>query len=506
MKSIGDRLRQSVTGYDFVFWLLVASCVTFALLSYPMMKLRFDMWQHIGNIDRLIFDPSAKITRSNWHATWAFIIRNIGSGDVFTNATIVHRGQFILIGTIIYHAAKQVFTALIPSTEFNDCKSKDQWLSSLSLSSVIVWFTIIGTVSTFQQAWIMWYSVNYQITLAFLFLALALFVNVVAVEQRIIHKTVKLASSLFLLVLIYLFHAGELAYLVFYLSILLICFSSKENYKKTLVCMVIIFIIIFFAEKFYTDIRPNLVKYIFEGDFIKIKNELKIHGTYNVQGGNRYSANWNELYALSTILIVPIVMIALNKANQINKRVLLFIVLSLIFCFIPNFKFTAGLASLISYDNIVNRYYFASFIFLLLPLCLYLTSNHLKIMHSPSWLIFFTLISIGLVFTYSKIINNKGVYYQNVKSITNSLDQKRVGVETSASEIESIGQQIKAAQAQYGTKNIIYCSTYDKGHIIKYVYRQENIAFYRWPEYSLFKLDECLKYVKSQNKLAVIIN
>ena len=104
------------------------------------------------------------------------------------------------------------------------------------------------------------------------------------------------------------------------------------------------------------------------------------------------------------------------------------------------------------------------------------------------------------------MINNKGVYYQNVKSIINSLDQKRVGLETSASEVESIGQQIRAAQAQYGIENIIYCSTYDKGHIVKYVYRQENIAFYRWPEYSLFKLDECLKYVKSENKLAVIIN
>jgi hypothetical protein len=506
MKRLGDRFRQSITGYDIAFWLLVASCVAFALLSYPMMKLRFDMWQHIGNIDRLIFDPSAKITRSNWHATWAFIIRNIGTGDVFTNATIVHRGQFILIGVIIYHAAKLLFSALLPSIEFSGAKKRSQWLSSLAISSVIVWFTIIGTVSTFQQAWIMWYSVNYQITLAFLFLALSLFVNVVALEHRNVSKTIKLASSLFLLVLIYLFHAGELAYLVFYLPILLICFSSKENYKKTLVFMVIIFIVIFFAEKFYTDIRPNLVKYIFEGDFIKIKNELKIHGTYNIQGGNRYSANWNELYAFSTILIAPIAMFAWRKFNQINKRVLLFITSSLIFCFIPNFKFSAGLASLISYDQIVNRYYFASFVFLLLPLFLYLVSSNFKIIHSPSLLVLLTLVSIGLVFIYSKMVNNKGVYYQNVKSIINSLDQKRVGLETSTSEIESIGQQIRAAQTQYGTENIIYCSTYDKGHIVKYVYRQENIAFYRWPEYSLFKLDECLKHVKSENKLAVVIN
>jgi hypothetical protein len=506
MKRIGDRLRQSLNGYDLVFWLLVVGCVAFALSSYPMLKLRFDMWQHIGNIDRLIFDPSAKISKSNWHATWAFIIRNLGPGDVFANATIVHRGQFILIGIIIYQAAKQIFSALLPSIEFSDNKNKGKWLSSLAISSVIVWFTIIGTVSTYQQAWIMWYSVNYQITLAFLFLALALFVNVVAVAQKAISKTVKLVGSLFLLVLIYLFHAGELAYLVFYLPILLLCFSNKENYKKTLIITLIICIVAFIAEKFYTDIRPALVKYLMDGNFTEISNEINRRGLYLIQGGNRYSGNWNELYALSALLAAPTTLIILLRETHINKQVILFIVLSLFFCFIPNFKYTSGITALISYDNIVNRYYFASFIFLLLPLFLYLISSHFKIIHSPSMLILFTLISIGLVFTYSKMANNRGVYYQNVKSIINSLDQKRVGIETATAEIESIGQQIKAAQAQYGTENIIYCSTYDKGHIVKYVYRQENIAFYRWPEYPLFKLDECLKHVKSQNKFAVVIN
>ena len=506
MKRIGDRFRQSVTGYDFVFWLLVVGCVAFALSSYPMMKLRFDMWQHIGNIDRLIFDPNAKITRSNWHATWAFIIRSIGSGDVFANATFVHRAQFILIGIIIYHAAKQLFAALLPQIEFSDARNKSQWLSSLAISSVIVWFTIIGTVSTFQQAWIMWYSVNYQITLTFLLLALALFVNVVSVEQKNVSKTVKLVSSLFLLVLIYLFHAGELAYLVFYFPILLICFSNKGNYKKTLIITLTILIVIFFAEKFYTDIRPTLVKYLLEGNFNEISTEIKRRGTYLINGGNRYSGNWNELYMLSALLAVPVALIALLKSSFVNKRVLLFIILSLIFCFIPNFKYISGVTALISYDEIVNRYYFASFIFLLLPLCLYLVLSNFKIIHSPSWLILFTMLSIGLVFTYSKIINNKGAYYKNAKSIINSLDQKRVGVETSVSEIESIGQQIKAAQAQYGTENIIYCSTYDKGHIVKYVHRQENIAFWRDPVYYLFNLDECEKYVKLKNKLVVIIN
>ena len=103
---------------------------------------------------------------------------------------------------------------------------------------------------------------------------------------------------------------------------------------------------------------------LLSGDFSGIKNKINIYGTYNILGGNRYNANWNELYRLSIFLVAPIAFLAWSKSNNVNKRVLLFIICSLIFCFIPSFKFSSGIASLISYDGIVNRYYFASFIFL----------------------------------------------------------------------------------------------------------------------------------------------
>ena len=182
-----------------------------------MMKVRFDIWQHIGNIDRLIFDPSVKITRTNWHAVWAFVLRTLGPSDVFTHATIVHRSQFVLNAIIIYHASKQIFSALFEKDHFAEEKNKNQWISSLALCSVLVWFTIVGTVSTFQQAWIMWYSVNYQITLSFLFLSIALIVNVICLEQTKKIYIAKLSIAFTFLILIYMFHAGELAYLIFYL-------------------------------------------------------------------------------------------------------------------------------------------------------------------------------------------------------------------------------------------------------------------------------------------------
>ena len=469
------------------------------------MKLRFDIWQHIGNIDILVFDPAAKIVRSNWHTTWAFFFRMLGINDIFTYATIIHRVQFLLIGIIIYYAAKLLFSALLPTIELGDSNknNRKQWLSSLALSSVLVWFTVIGTVSTFQQAWIMWYSVNYQITLPLLFLALGLFVNAVSFAQSNNLIVIKLFSSLLLLALIYLYHAGELAYLVFYMPIILVCFCTKTNYKKTLILMAIIFIVVFVAAGFYTDIMPGLVTLLKDENYHVIINQINIRGAWNTEGNNRYFANWNEMYTISVFVAAPVALLAWTKRNHVNQRVFLFIILSLAFCFIPTFKYSAGIASLISYDGIVNRYYFASFVFVLVPLSLYLVVCHFKFLQHPVALILIVLVFMGLVFSYSKLFNDGGVYYKNLMSIRNSLYQDRVGLDMPVSEIESIGRQIRVAETQYGADQIMFCANYDKSHIVRYIYRKNNILFDRNP---LHTLDDCRDYAKSKNKLVIVIN
>lgn len=505
-----SKFYRSAVGYSFVFWSIVIVGMAFIASSYPMMKLRFDIWQHIGNIDILVFDPDAKFAKSNWHATWAFFFRALGIKDIFTYAVIIHRVQFLLNCIIIYHAAKLLFAALLPTIELGDSNNKSnrkQWLSSLAISSVLVWLTVIGTVSTFQQAWIMWYSVNYQITLPLLFLALGLFVNAVSLMQSKTFVVVKLFGSLALLTLIYFYHAGELAYLVFYLPILVICFATKDNYKKTLILMMVVLIVALIAAKFYTDYMPGLIKLLKDGNYSKIKDAINVYGTYNIQGGNRYLANWNELYALSVLMVAPIVLFGRAQRHHVNQRILLFIVLSLVFCFIPTFKYTAGIASLITYDQIVNRYYFASFVFFLVPLCLYLVVCHFKILQHPVVLILSVLILMGLVFSYSRLLNNGGTYYQNVKSIRNSLYQDRVGIDLPVSEIESIGRQIRAANAQYGSNQVFFCADYDKSHVVRYIYRQNNIIFNRGPSYPLETLlGQCRNRASAQNRLAIVID
>lgn len=506
MQQLKKKFYQSASGYSLAFWSVVLVGLVFIASSYPMMKLRFDIWQHVGNIDILVFNPDAKVVRSNWHSTWAFVLRALGAKDVFEYAVIIHRVQFVLNCVIIYVASRLLFSALLPTADIMNSRSdvsRKHWLSSLAVSSVLVWLTIIGTYSFFQQAWIMWYSVNYQITLPFLFLALALFVSGVATPQSKKIFVLKLCGSLALLTLIYFYHAGELAYLVFYLPVLLICFTTKRNYKKTFILMILTLIVVLVGVKFYSDIVPGLIKLLKEGNWRQIKERINIDGLYNIQGGNRYLSNWNELYALSVFMVVPIAFLVWTKRIHFNQRVFLFIALSMVFCFIPTFKYSAGIASLISYDGIVNRYYFASFVFMMLPMVTYSLVWNIKLLRHPTILAAIVMVLMGLVFSYSRSINHGGVYYQNVKSIRDSLYQDRVGLDMPAREIESIGRQISEAEKKYGAEQIIFCANYDKSHVVRYIYRKENILFHRG--HLLITLDQCRDFAKSKNKLAVVI-
>ena len=230
MKHLVGKPRYLISSYDTIFWLIIVIGFSLIAVSYPMMKLRFDIWDHADRIKVLVLDPLGSIpSRRNWYAAWAYVFRLLGINDIFTFATIIHRTQFILSCILIYTAAKQIYSALLPLN--TNVRNENNWLSSLALSSVLVWLTIIGTFSFFQQAWIMWYSVNYQITLPMLFLSLGLLVNVLALAQTPQQITFKSGIALALLLGVYLFHAGELAYLVFYIPILMVCFGSQYKYK-----------------------------------------------------------------------------------------------------------------------------------------------------------------------------------------------------------------------------------------------------------------------------------
>jgi hypothetical protein len=493
----------SIDAYALFFWSIVLCGFAFVWSSYPMMKLKFDIWQHIGNIDNLVQNPELKISRSNWHRVWAYIFRSVNINDIYEYAKIIHRAQFTLNLILIYFASKQIFSALLLSGKSFVKDKEKQWISSLAISSALVWLTVIGTVSTFQQAWIMWYSVNYQITLSFIFFAVAILVNIMSVTQTKHLVVLKLIMAIVLVCLTYLFHAGELAYFLVYLVFIAILFVKKNQLHYLIVSIIFLLIISYVASIYYEDRISEIFTLIKNDEYKKIHTSIVEHGKWNVLGGNRHLANWNELYFLSICFVAPILFSVYFFKIKINKQVLWFIVASLIFCFIPTFVYSSGVASLVVGAGIVNRLYFASYIFLLIPMFLYFVIVKFEILNKPIYLVLFVCALLGSVYTYSKFVNNEGVFYRNVKSIKNSIYPHVVGVEFTNAKVADIFRQIKQAELKYDSDTIIYCSDYDVGHIITYQYRRKNIYFDRFNQYGL---DECFKYAKSEKKMAVVIN
>lgn len=507
--SATSRLSSLYRSYELIFWLVVLVGIVFIVSSFPMMKLRFDIWDHVDRIRSMVLDSTAPSpAKRYWYACWAFVFRLFNVTDLFTIATVVHRVQFIANCLLIYFAAKQLFAPLLSLNR--RVSSQNQWLSSLALSSVMVWLTIIGTYSFFQQAWIMWYSVNYQITLSMLFLALALTVNILATPQALGKVTFKACLVLVLLACVLMFHAGELAYLLFYIPILCLCFwpNYKINIKYILISVILVFIILYFGIKFYEDQIPALFTHLKNGEYQKLLTDIYKKGTWNaVHGGNRYSANWNELYALSVYLLIGIgiaVYMSWLKITTINKKVLCFLLLSLVFCFMPTFVYTAGLLSLISYDGIVNRYYYASFVYLALPLAAYIFLKYWHTSPKPAWLLLFVGLLMLSTFGYSKIINNEGVYYQNVQSIMTSMQSKRINIDVHEDEIESIRLQLLAAEAKYPVNTYIYCGAYESLHITAYIFnKKSNLIFDRLGNHAL---EDCFQNAKKNSKTIVYLN
>jgi hypothetical protein len=290
--------------------------------------------------------------------------------DVFIWAKIIHCSQFIW--------------TIFCTAYFSDVILK-HWDNSLSASRRRVlalmgaWCFVIGagTFSVqYQLSWMLWYGVNYQgLTLPCYFLASAILLDLVfSTDSR--RPLLSIAAILFIFIAMIALHPLEASYFLIQLVSFVIFFSPEiiRHFRKSLAISVAI-IAPFFLAPILLYILPTLglplpIPSFLRGnyDLSRALNEVQRLGT-DIQKNSlhRGLSSFNELAVAGCLLLAGLVTYQLItqkiRENFVNVkfRLLLFLeILAVGFAILPRTGFTSGILAVLTDQEQVWRFAFAS--------------------------------------------------------------------------------------------------------------------------------------------------
>ncbi|MBK9340402.1 MAG: hypothetical protein IPN04_07115 [Rhodoferax sp.] len=86
----------------------------------------------------------------------------------------------------------------------------------------------------------------------------------------------------------------------------LIDLREQTKYQENFYRLTLLLIVSWIASQFYNDRIPEIFTLVKTGQVGKIAGLIHEYGKYNIEGGNRYAANWNALYAICVISALPV--------------------------------------------------------------------------------------------------------------------------------------------------------------------------------------------------------
>lgn len=465
----------------YFFYVLVAFGVGTVFFSHPFLRLPYDAIAHLMAIDERYHDVAVSSTsipprRFIWHGLWAsiFHIFHIESVDFLLRAKIIHITQTLITLFSIYY-----FSHVVIRNVFNDISSI--MVKYLALWSVIIWLTIFATFSVYyHQVWMMWYSINYQITLPLFFYITGLTL-VLTLENT--SKNVKIFFTLQIVVLAWFImqvHAMEFLYYILYMLVLALVYGDnvyKFVRKHVLLAtsgglLSVAFVYVFKHDN--SKFGMYCMRAFEKNDPSYLYRKIMEVGDIVVSHYNRSEAAINELMYMilymSLFAFIFMLWRVYRKKDIINYRVLIFAVLTSLFVLIPLYLFPAGLSGLITRGTVVNRFYYSASLFVLLPIWVYYLLYRFTVkLRYVNAVMAVLLVS---VFYYSKSSNLLSHnYYKNIMSIKSSFDNKNIRFNLSQEEIEQIGETVESYEKQNKTgKETLYFARYDIAFVIKYIY------------------------------------
>ena len=448
------------------------------------------MYYHLIHIDRFYDTTSIPSGRFIWHFFWAKIFHffNIPNSEVFFRAKIIH-----IVQTYIAFFSVYIFSKVVIRNTFKEIDKT--LLKYLSLWSIVIWFTIFATFSMYYHlVWNLWYSVNYQVTLP-LFLYITALTIIVFLEKR---SWVLKLFYIFQIIIISRFilqaHSMEYLYYLMYVFVFTIIYFDKTlSFIKKYFYIVIpvIISIIFFAKKYQPE-RSRFFDYLSIEKLPALHNEILKQGKLLIEGFNRAFASINELIIFITIISLLSFFVILyrkikNKENPVNIRFFIFLLITTLFVYIPVIQYTAGLFAIITKAVVVNRIYYSSSIFVMLPIVVYyfyqiFTKDAKKYILRINLSIATILV---LVLFYSYHFSSSKNYYKNVKSILYSFTD-RYNFHLTSEQIKKIGKEIEKYEKNNQTgKPIYFFARADIAFVIKFIYRKNVFWQGRWanPDY-----------------------
>jgi len=489
---------------NFIFYLLIVLFSIGVCFSTPFLRYPYDMFYHLIIINDLYIQLVQQVNeiekinlghiyvissvlgdepilmknpRFLWHYLWAdlFYFLHIDSVQMFLRAKIIHVIQTFISLYALYYFSKVVLRNL-----FKDLYGSIlQWLS---LWSTIIWLTIFATFSaTYHQVWILWYSVNYQITLSLFWyitaLTLVLFLEETTWKIKFLYVFIILLISRFILQA----HSMEFMYYLMYLLVFSAVFSDKIFYvlKKYLYLLIPLIGVVYY---FITHFKPDHSKLFNYLNFEKISllySDIMREGAILLHGYNRASASMNELIimslAIGTFILLWFMVKKLNHKRDntnVNFRMLLFVYITSLFVLIPVFQFTGGLFGIITKTMVVNRLYYSASLFLWIPIFMYYLVIEYKLkLRTMHLFIFGILFSVVVFSKHTDILHHN--YYKNVKSIANSFDERKVGFNLSSKQIKEIESfLIESKEANKENRDFCYFAPADVAFVIKYMYKE----------------------------------
>lgn len=231
--------------------------------------------------------------------------------------------------------------------------------------------------------------------------------------------------------------------------------------------------ILYIAKHYQPDNSP-ILNYLSIEKLPELYNKIMESGLWLINGLNRAYASINELmYFILYFSIFFIFYLLWNKykniETHINIRVLFFILFGSLFVLIPLYQFSGGLFSMITRMNVVNRFYYSSTLFLLIPIFTYGILQRYKLKYTHIF-IALTLIIVTIFSKYSPLMYHN--YYNNLHSIKNSFQERKVGFNLSNEQIQTIKEKIQFYEKNNTPNAIKYYARADIAFVLKYLYKK----------------------------------